>query len=58
MLAPVRKAVAAAVGSLLTVLLLTEKVSFLLPPHYQAVLGVLVGILTPIATWAVPNKAV
>jgi hypothetical protein len=56
-LASARKAIAAGLGAVLSAVLLTEKVSFLLPPHAQAVLGVLTVVLTPVVTWLVPNKA-
>ena len=54
-LAEVRKAIAAALGSLLTVLVLVGPFANFIPGAHVTI-GVLVAILTPIITWAVPNS--
>lgn len=54
-LSSVRKAVAAAVGSLLTVLTFAHSLPFI-PAQYETLIGVVLGVLTPLATWLIPNR--
>jgi hypothetical protein len=55
-LSEVRKAVAAGIGVVLTVLtFVTQNFGGVLPASWTAVVGSLVAVLTVVATWAVPN---
>lgn len=54
-LAQWRKALASGIGTLLTILTFTGNLPFI-PSTWVTTIGVVVGILTPIATWLVPNK--
>jgi len=56
-LAEVRKAVAAAVGGVLTVLnFTTNNFGTFLPPQWSAALGALIAVLGVAVTYLVPNK--
>lgn len=50
-----RKAIAAALGMLLTVLTLLDKIP--LGGHINLIVGIVLAVLTPVVTWLVPNKA-
>lgn len=54
MFSNIRKAIASALGVLLTVLTFAYGLPFL--GQYHIVIGIVVAILTPIATYLVPNK--
>lgn len=60
MFANARKAVAAGLGSLLTVLVFTsENLGWALPANVEVPLGIAVGLLTPVVTWLVkPGKGI
>lgn len=48
-----KKALAAAVGVALTVLTFTHNLPFI-PAQWETVVGIVMGVLTPIATWLAP----
>lgn len=54
-LAEARKAVATLVGVALTVLTLVNDIPFL-PASISVPIGAIIGVLTVIATYAIPNK--
>jgi hypothetical protein len=54
-LSSAKKALAAALGMVLTVLTFTHNLPFV-PAQWEAVVGVVLAVLTPIATWLTPNK--
>lgn len=54
--ASIRKAVVAALGVALTALTFAHTLTFL-PASWVATVGVLLAVLTPIATWLTPNRA-
>lgn len=55
-LAQIRKAIAAAVGVALTALTFAHTLTFL-PGSWTTSIGVLLAVLTPIATYLTPNAA-
>lgn len=55
MLTKFDKALTSALGVALTVLGLADKIPFL-PGSWHHTVGLLLAVLTPIATWLVPNK--
>lgn len=52
-----RKSLAAALGSLVTVLAFTHNIPFL-PASFVTEVGVVLGVLTPVITWLVPPNKV
>jgi hypothetical protein len=56
-LASIRKAIATAIGVVLTVLtFVTHNFGGIIPAHYMALVGSVFAILTTVATFLVPNK--
>lgn len=53
--ASAKKAVVAAVGVALTALTFAHSLTFL-PAQWTVAVGVVLAILTPVATWLAPNK--
>lgn len=55
-LAEAKKALAAAVGVALTALTFAHQLPFV-PAQYEAVVGSLIAVLTPVSVWLASNKA-
>jgi hypothetical protein len=53
--ASIKKALAAAVGVALTVLTFTHNLPFV-PVQFEAIVGVVIGVLTPVSVWFAKNK--
>lgn len=55
-LGSIKKAIVSAIGVTLAVLVFAnDHLGGFIPAHYQVILGTLIAILTPVATWAVKN---
>lgn len=52
----IAKALASAIGVAVTVLTVADKIPFV-PGPWHVTIGVILAVLTPVATWLVPNKA-
>lgn len=55
-LAGIRKAIASGVGVALTALTFANVIPFI-PGSIHSQIGIALAILTPVATWLIPNKA-
>lgn len=50
-----KKAIVAAIGVALTALTFAHSLNFILPASAEAVVGTLIAVLTPVATWLTPG---